>query len=107
MTLGERAMERSAGRGRSRPLDPRQTRSHDTPVGVVATLGLPALAALVVLLVALWRGRSRPTDVATWSGLAGLGLDGLGQDIEHFRHVWVMIGLAGARTPSREHEAQS
>jgi hypothetical protein len=44
--------------------------------------------------VALWRGRSRPTDVAIWSGLAALMIDGLAQDVDHFRHVWVMVGLA-------------
>ena len=71
--------------------------AHNTPVGIAATLGLPALLALVGLLVVLWRGRTKPTDRATWGGLAGLGVDGLGQDVENFRHVWVMIGLAGAR----------
>jgi hypothetical protein len=76
--------------------------AHYTPVGVAATLGLPALLALVALLVLLWRRRTRPTDRATWGGLAGLGLDGLGQDIENFRHVWVMIGLAAARPPPEE-----
>ena len=73
---------------------PRQ--AHNTPVGVAATLGLPAFGALVALFVALWWRRSRPTNLATWGGLAGLAIDGLGQDIEHFRHVWVMIGLAGS-----------
>jgi hypothetical protein len=34
--------------------------------------------------------------VAIWSGLAGLGLDAIGQDVEHFRHVWIMLGLADA-----------
>jgi len=28
--------------------------------------------------------------------LAGLALDGLGQDIEDFRHVWIALGLADA-----------
>ena len=28
--------------------------------------------------------------------LAGLGLDGLGQDVEDFRHVWVALGFADA-----------
>ena len=59
-------------------------------------MGLPALAMLVGLIVALWRGRRRPTDVAIWSGLAGLGVDAIGQDVEHFRHVWIMLGLADA-----------
>jgi hypothetical protein len=63
---------------------------------VAATLGLPALAALVFLVVVLWRERRRPTSLAIWTGLLGLGIDGLGQDIEHFRHVWALIGLADA-----------
>jgi len=46
----------------------------------------------------LWRRRWRPTDLAIWSGLAGLLLDGLAQDVESFRHLWVMIGLADARS---------
>jgi hypothetical protein len=78
--------------------------AHNTPVGVAATLGIPALLVLLAFLGLLWRDRSRPTNRATWGGLAGLGLDGLGQDVEHFRHVWVMIGLAWAqsrRTTSR------
>jgi small-conductance mechanosensitive channel len=48
------------------------------------------------LVVVLWRERRRPTSIATWTGLLGLAVDGLAQDIEHFRHVWVMIGLADA-----------
>jgi hypothetical protein len=74
--------------------------AHNTPVGIAATLGLPALLALIAFLALIWRDRSRPTNRATWGGLAGLGLDGLGQDIEHFRHVWVMIGLACAQSRS-------
>lgn len=70
--------------------------AHLTPLNVAATLGLPALAGLVLVVLALWRGRSRPTDLATWGMLAGLGLDGLGQDVEDFRHVWVALGLADA-----------
>ena len=71
-------------------------RAHFTPLNVAATVGLPALAALVFLVVVLWRERRRPTPIATWSGLLGLAVDGLAQDIEHFRHVWVMLGLADA-----------
>ena len=71
-------------------------RAHFTPLNVAATLGLPALLALTGLILALWRQRRRPTDVAIWSGLAGLGVDAIGQDVEHFRHVWIMLGLADA-----------
>lgn len=63
---------------------------------MAGTLGLPALMAFVYLCTRLWRQRGRPTDRATWSGLAGLGLDALAQDIEDFRHLWVMIGLTDA-----------
>jgi len=70
--------------------------AHLTPLNVAATLGLPALGGLAFLVFALWRGRARPTDLATWGMLAGLGLDGLGQDVEDFRHVWVAFGLAEA-----------
>jgi O-antigen ligase len=71
-------------------------RAHFTPLNVAATIGLPALAALVFLVVVLWRERRRPTSIPSWSGLLGLVVDGLAQDIEHFRHVWVMVGLADA-----------
>ena len=70
-------------------------------------MGLPALVALVAMLVALWRGRSRPTDRVTWAGLAGLGVEGLGQDMEHFRHVWVMIGLAAAGPAGSRKDGES
>ena len=56
-------------------------------------MGLPALAAFAALLVMLWRTRGHPIDVALWSGMAAMLMDGLTQDIEDFRHLWVMIGL--------------
>jgi hypothetical protein len=71
-------------------------RAHLTPLYVAATTGLPALASLATAVILMWRRRRRPTDVATWSGLAGLGVDGLAQDIDHFRHVWILLGLADA-----------
>ena len=63
---------------------------------MAATLGLPALAGLAFAVLAIWRQRRRPTNVAIWSGLAGLGLDALVQDAEHFRHLWILLGLADA-----------
>jgi hypothetical protein len=79
------------GRYRGLPFD-----AHLTPLNIAATLGLPALAAFTLIFVLLWRGRDRGGDVAVWSGLAGLALDALASDIEDFRHLWVMIGLADA-----------
>lgn len=70
--------------------------AHATPVNIAATLGLPALMAFTSLIAFIWSGRSRPTDLALWGGLAGLALDALAQDVEDFRHVWVMIGLTDA-----------
>lgn len=81
----------SPGRRGPLPFD-----AHLTPLNVAATLGLPALLGLAFAVAALWRARARPTDLATWGMLAGLGLDGLGQDVEDFRHVWVALGLADA-----------
>jgi hypothetical protein len=81
-------------------------RAHLTPLNVAGTAGVPALLALVGMAVALWRGRSRPTDIAIWSGLAGVMIDGLAQDIEHFRHVWLLIGLAAVAS-GREREVVS
>jgi hypothetical protein len=71
-------------------------RAHLTPLNLAATMGLPSLATFVLLIAILWRNRRRPTPIATWSGLAGLGIDALAQDVEHFRHLWVMLGLADA-----------
>jgi hypothetical protein len=81
----------SPGRRGGLPMD-----AHLTPLNVAATMGLPALVALALLVLALWRARARPADLATWGMLAGIGLDGLGQDVEDFRHVWVGLGLADA-----------
>jgi hypothetical protein len=90
----------SPGRRGQMPFD-----AHLTPLNVAATLGLPALLGLALAVLALWRARSRPTDLATWGMLAGLGLDGLGQDVEDFRHVWVALGLADAGRRDREEGA--
>jgi hypothetical protein len=73
-------------------------RAHLTPLDIAATLGLPALLAFAGIVVGLWCGRSRPLDTATWSGLGGLALDALASDIEYFRHLWVLFGLAAARS---------
>jgi hypothetical protein len=72
--------------------------AHLTPVNIAGTLGLPALIAFAFLIATLWMRRSRPTDLAIWGGLAGLALDGLAQDVEDFRHVWVMIGVTDAKS---------
>jgi hypothetical protein len=76
--------------------------AHLTPLNVAATLGLPALAGLAFAVLCLWRARARPTDLATWGMLAGMALDGLGQDVEDFRHVWIALGLADAGRRDRE-----
>jgi hypothetical protein len=76
--------------------------AHFTPLNVAATLGLPALAGLGFAVFCLWRARARPTDLAIWGMLAGIGLDGLGQDVEDFRHVWIALGLADADRAPRE-----
>jgi hypothetical protein len=77
-------------------------RAHSTPVNVAATSGLPALLALIAVGVILWRGRRQETSLTVWSGLAGLGVDALTQDAEHFRHVWIMLGIADAERRARD-----
>jgi len=62
-------------------------RAHLTPLNIAATIGLAALIALGGFVVVLWLRRRRPTEIALWSGAVGLALDGLAQDIDHFRHV--------------------
>jgi hypothetical protein len=80
--------------GRFGPLD---FDAHLTPLNIAATLGVPALLGFLLVPVALWRARRRPAERALWAMLAGLGLDGLGQDIEDFRHLWVAFGLVDAQ----------
>jgi len=61
---------------------------------------VPSLVALTAFVVILLHRRRRPTNIALWSGLLGLAFDALTQDVDHFRHVWVMLGMADAdRTP--------
>jgi hypothetical protein len=80
--------------------------AHSTPLNIAATLGLPALAGFTCLIVLLWRGRKRPTDFALWGGFAGLILDGLAQDTEDFRHLWVMFGVAAANSIDKRPEEE-
>jgi hypothetical protein len=68
-------------------------RAHLTPLNVAATLGLPALLALSAMFWLLWRSRRRPTDIALWSAFAGIAIDGLVGDVDHYRHIWILIGL--------------
>jgi hypothetical protein len=95
---------RSPGLRNGQPFD-----AHMTLLNVAATMGLPALVAFVGIFATLWRKRTRPLDrarLAVWSGLAGLMLDGLAQDVEDFRHLWVMIGLAGTSDDARHNHHQ-
>jgi O-antigen ligase len=71
--------------------------AHMSYAGIAGTLGLPALAFFACLLCAAWFRRLRPTELSLWGGMAGLALDGLGQDIESFRHLWILVGLVLAR----------
>jgi hypothetical protein len=71
-------------------------RAHFTPLNVASTLGLPALVALSAMFWLLWRTRRRPTDIALWSALAGIAIDGLAGDVDHYRHLWILIGLLGS-----------
>ena len=82
--------------------------AHLTPLNIAATLGLPALLGFLLVPIALWRARRRPTDRALWGMLAGLALDGLGQDVEDFRHVFVAFGLVDAeRDEPTSHDASA
>ncbi|MGH9225984.1 MAG: hypothetical protein ACRD2W_19840 [Acidimicrobiales bacterium] len=78
--------------------------AHFTPLEIAAVQGPWALLALVTLIVVLWQRRRRPTDVATWSGLAAMALDALAMDIHRFRHVWVLLGRADACRTDRQQD---
>ena len=81
--------------------------SHMTYLNIAATLGLPALIAFTSLLVITWCRRPRPTNLSLWGGLAGLALDALGQDIEDFRHLWVLIGMASGESSESGESGES
>ncbi len=84
-------------------------RAHLTPLNVAATLGLPAFVALVFMIAAAL-AQPEPPD-------AGCDLErhrrprhrrARASDVEHFRHVWAMLGLADAdRSRDPEREARS
>jgi len=76
--------------------------AHMTLLDVAGTLGIPAAAAFIWLFALLWSRRARPTNLFLWGAFAGFALDSLVCDIEDFRHVWVMIGLADADSKSRK-----
>jgi hypothetical protein len=93
---------RSPGLRNGQPFD-----AHLTLLNVAATMGLPALVVFVGFFAAHWQRRAQPLDrasLAVWSGLAGMMLDGLAQDVEDFRHLWVLIGMAGtSEDPPHNH----
>lgn len=65
---------------------------HMTAINVASTLGIPALIALTVILAAAWSGRTRD-GLPLWAAAAGLAVDSIGQDVDHFRHSWLLLGL--------------
>jgi hypothetical protein len=82
-------------------------RAHLTPLNIAATTGVLSLVPLVALIIILWRQRRLPTDVALWSGAAGLAVDALTQDVEHFRQVWLMLGMLDAGRTAADSSAHS
>jgi hypothetical protein len=76
--------------------DGRVGQAHLTALEVAAVQGPVALVGLAGMVVVLWRRRGRPTDVATWSALAGMAVDSLAMDVHRFRHVWILLGMADA-----------
>jgi hypothetical protein len=82
--------------------DGRVGQAHLTPLEVAAVQGPVALVALTCMIVVLWRRRGRPTDMATWSALAGMAVDALAMDVHRFRHVWILLGMADAGRRSDE-----
>jgi hypothetical protein len=76
--------------------------AHFTPLNVAATIGIPGLVAFLAIPLVLWRARARPTDLAIWGAVLALLIDGLAQDIEDFRHLWILLGwTAGLSSSSR------
>jgi hypothetical protein len=84
---------RSPGEHDGHPMD-----AHLTPLNVAATLGAPGLALFLALPLLAWRSGAR--EAAPWCALLAVGLDALACDVEEFRHVFVLVGLAAARRSS-------
>jgi hypothetical protein len=66
--------------------------AHSTPPDVAATLGLPALLALALVFRRSLRRAEGVLAVALWATL----FDALTLDVEDFRHLWLLLGLAMA-----------
>jgi hypothetical protein len=84
---------RSPGQWHGRPFD-----AHLTPLNVAATLGGPGLVFFLALPLVAWKCGARAA--APWCALFAVGTDALATDVEEFRHVFVLLGLAAARRSS-------
>jgi O-antigen ligase len=86
--------------------DPKKAASHDTPVTVAAETGLPGLALLAVLLVAVfataWRRRGRTLALVAGLGLAAIFCHSLFYNA-FFEDpmMWGLLGLAALAAPER------
>jgi hypothetical protein len=67
--------------------------AHCTPLQVVATLGVLGFAAFLAVTAASLRGARGAADGAMIVTIVALFVDGLAQDVDDFRHVWVGLGL--------------
>jgi hypothetical protein len=87
--------------------DGSRAQAHLTAIDVAATRGVPALIALAVLLLGLWRARARPTPLL-WAAAAAIAVGSLGENVANFRHVWLLLGwlaatgLASPGSPMRD-----
>jgi hypothetical protein len=68
--------------------------AHLTPLNVAATLGAPGLVIFLTLPLVAWKSGARAA--APWCALLAVGTDALACDVEEFRHVFVLLGLAAA-----------
>jgi hypothetical protein len=84
---------RSPGQHDGQPFD-----AHLTPLNVAATLGAPGLVIFLTLPLVAWKCGARAA--APWCALLAVGTDALACDVEEFRHVFVLLGLAAARRSS-------
>jgi hypothetical protein len=73
--------------------------AHNTALSVAASYGLPAFFLFAAAALGALRGAGDRYARAT---LAALLLDGLATDVEDFRHFWLALGLAAARSQPRE-----
>jgi O-antigen ligase len=76
---------------------------HSSYLGAAAMMGLPGLAAVLWLVLAVWRERPPPAsdERALWLALCALLMIGVNQDVLYERALWLLLGSVSGRAAQR------